>query len=67
MMRMKTHVISCAAILRRMVVVLVDRWDPQVFEQEHARELSAWHHHGIRFVFLLVTRQKGLSSLRVKL
>jgi hypothetical protein len=66
MMRMKTHVICCAAILRRMVV-LVDHWDPQVFEQEHARELSAWHHHGIRFAFLLVTRQKGLSPLRVKL
>jgi hypothetical protein len=66
MMRMKTHLICCERILRR-VVVVTDHWDPQVFEQEHARELSAWHHRGKGFKFLLVTQQNGLSLLRVKL
>lgn len=66
MMRMKAHVICCQRILRRMVVV-TDHWDAQTFEQEHARELSAWSAQGIRFTFLLVSRPTSLSPLLVKL
>ena len=65
MMRMKAHVISCERVLKKMIVV-TDHWDAQTFEQEHARELAAWSRRGMRFVFLLVTRPRCLSPLRVK-
>lgn len=66
MMRMKIHLIACEHVLQKMVVV-VDHWDPQVFELEHALELGAWRERGVRFVFLLVTRRNGISPLQVRL
>ena len=63
---LKAHLIQCAGIVK-FVVVLVDHWDGQLFEREHAAELASWRQRGVCFLFLLVTRQRQISPLLVKL
>lgn len=63
---MKAHLINCAGTVRAMVVIL-DHWDAQEFEREHAAELSAWRQRGVRFYFQLVTRPRSLSPFWVNL
>ena len=63
---LKAHLIKCGEIVKFVLVVL-DHWDGPTFEREHVAELAAWRERGVRFLFLLVTRERSLSPIAVEL